>query len=157
MCVTWYSNNFRLHKPIAKFFKSVGVIHIKVDGKIVYTVKKLSTLKTTSNQSIDASLSLDTALLNSIRGNKIKAVELLLTIGANPNLVIPSSGKTALEVANTMRGSRDLTVLQVACQFGHCDTVSMLLAAGDIAPHDIWTSMHIASKNGFQSIVKTLH
>ena len=147
VCVTWYSRNIYFYQPIAYHLKSMGVMYIKVDGKTIYE----------SNEPIDDSL--DTALLNAIDDENYVTIELLLTIGANPCLPIPSTGCTALKVMTKMRDIHRCTVLHVACQYGHCDTVSMLLDGGsDPNTKDRYncTVLVVASSNGHTKVVELL-
>ena len=139
--VQWQSMDFMPY-PISHSLKLVGIIYIKENGRMIYE----------ADQPIDDSLSLDTALLNAVEGNSAEAIELLLTIGGNPYLLIPSSGQTVLNIATKIKNKHGVTVLYVACQYGHCDTVRMLLAAGS----DPKTVLMKASSKGHTKVVKSL-
>ena len=76
----------------------------------------------------DKPISLDSALLQAIEKGVINAVELLLAVGANPYLSLPS-GDAAIGVAGKMMDA-GRTILHKACWYGHCDLVSLLLAEG---------------------------
>ena len=77
----------------------------------------------------DTPVSLDSALLQAIEKGVIDAVELLLAVGANPYLSLPS-GDTVIGVAGKMMDDGGNTILHKACWYGHCDLVSLLLAEG---------------------------
>ena len=150
LCINLTCSKFILHPSVTNHtLKLVGVIHIKVDGKVIYE----------TDQPIDDSASLDAALVSAIMDNDAIAVELLLTIGGNPYTVVPFLGQSVLDVAANMRGNDDCTLLHIACQYGHCDTASMLLKA-DTDPNlcDACgrTPLQVACAHGNVKIMKLL-
>ena len=138
LCVTWTTTRhkaerytMRMHESqlmmyvpelghsfdFSTFADVVGILSLTVGDEEIYRRQDQS----------DKLVSLDSALLQAIEKGAIDAVELLLAVGANPYLSLPS-GDTAIGVVGKVMDDGGHTILHKACWYGHCDLVSLLLA-----------------------------
>ena len=111
---SWYKY-IELHN----FADVVGMISLTVGDEEIYR----------RPGQCDTAVSLDLALIQSVETGIIDAVELLLAVGANPHLSLPS-GDIATGVAGKMMDDGGNTIPHKACWYGHCDLVSLLLNDG---------------------------
>ena len=142
MCITWIAPGLvEVEKPKVyskDFMDAMAVLFISVGDKDIYRRQDQS----------DAPVSLDLALLQSLEEGVIDAVELLLAVGANPYLSLPS-GDIAITAIVNMRDKDGSSVLHSA--YKHADVASLLLSEGcdpDVADIDGYTPIMMASKHG---------
>ena len=134
-----------------EFMKAIGVLYLIVEETIIYELE--------TPEQEDISITLDKALLKVLESGpaiSISAVELLLAVGSDPNLLL-SSGDTAISRAAKIFNSS--TVIYMACLRGHTNVVSLLLNAGadpSIAAENTCTPLFAASDNGHSEIVGLL-
>ena len=143
-----YINLDELLQPFAKshsFLKSVGVLSLIVDGKVLYEVKSQKTCPET----------IESALLKAIELNLMPSVEFLLALGAGSDI----TAKTAITAACQMHGRRGTTLLHIASYYGHLDVVTLTLNAGtdpNTVNYDHVTPLIIASSQGHVDVVRSL-
>ena len=95
-----YVNLDKLLQPFAKshnFLKSVGVLSLIVDGKVLYEVENQSTFPET----------IESALLKAVELNLMPSVEFLLALGAGSDI----TAETVITAACQMQGRRGTTLL----------------------------------------------
>ena len=143
-----YINLDELLQPLAKshsFLKSVGVLSLIVDGKVLYEVKSQKTFPET----------IESALLKAIELNLMPSVELLLALGAGSDII----AETAITAACQMHGRRRTTLLHIASYYGHFDVVTLTVNAGtdpNTVNDDHVTPLIIASSQGHVDVVRCL-
>ena len=162
LCITWAVFDTCIRSTIVTkrayntdFMCAIGVLHLTVGDTVIYE---------TLEQESTAALTLDEALLKTLNlesAGPISAVELLLAVGGNPNLLLPSGDDdTVISRAAEIRDSEGYTVLQFACYWGHYD-VAMLLLRANANPNipvakNGWTPLLMASDKGYDDIVELL-
>ena len=155
MCITWIAPDVEVDKIVdcnmvynKHFMDAIAVLSLSIGDVEIYRRQDQS----------DTPVSLDSAMLQAIEKGVIDAVELLLAVGANPYLSLPS-GDAAISAIVNMRGKRGWTVLHSA--YRHADVTSLLLCEGcdpnvvDNA-YDGRTPIMVASKYGYCDTVGTL-
>ena len=130
MCITWIAPDVEAGEIVRDvvynkhFMDAIAVLSLSIGDQEIYRRQDQS----------DTPVSLDSALLQAIEKGVIDAVELLLAVGANPYLSLPS-GDAAIGVAGKMMDDGGRTILHKACWYGHCDLVSLLLDGGRTILH----------------------
>ena len=153
MCITWIAPDVEVDK-IANhdmvhnkcFMDAIAVLSLSIGDEEIYRRQDQS----------DTPVSLDSALLQAIEKGAIDAAELLLAVGANPYLSLPS-GDTAISAIVRMRDEDGRTVLHSACR--HADVTSLLLCEGcdpNVVDNNGYTPIMVASKYSCCDTVATL-
>ena len=155
MCITWIAPNVEVGKIAdcgmvykKPFMDAIAVISLSIGDEEIYR-------RQDCDQS-DIPVSLDSALLQAIEKGVIDAVELLLAVGANPYLSLPS-GDAAISAIVNMRDKDGWTVLHSA--YRHADVTSLLLCEGcdpNVVDNDGDTPVMVASQYGYCDTVAAL-
>ena len=153
MYITWIAPDVEVGKIVhldmvykKSFMDAIAVLSLSIGDKEIYR----------RQDQTDTPLSLDSALLQAIEKGVIDAVELLLAVGANPYLSLPS-GDAAISAIVNMRGKDGWTVLHSA--YRHADVISLLLCEGcdpNVVDNVGCTPIMVASKYGYCDTVATL-
>ena len=126
--------------------KVVGVISLKIDDKVLYEGPN------------EGCHILESAFLQAVELGNVSAVELLLAVGCDTSLHMPT-GELAINSAMKLRDSEGMTIFHLACLNGHTDVVHILLAAGvspELKTSNLMTPLMIASQNGHNEVVELL-
>ena len=126
-----------------------GVLYLQIGIEIVWKDKECTIS------------SVNDGLVKALQLQDVCAVELFLSIGADPHIELPS-GHSAVTAAIQLRNPFGSTVLHTACQHGHLETAELLIAisislgsqkeALNRADALGYTSLAIATINGHSSI-----
>ena len=152
MCITWIVLDVEAYKIFDHmvynklFMDAIAVLSLSIGDQEIYRRQDQS----------DTPVSLDSALLQAIEKGVIDAVELLLAVGANPYLSLPS-GDTAICAIVNMKDECGRTVLHSA--YGHADVTSLLLCEGcdpNVVDNVGCTPIMVASKYGNYDTVAAL-
>ena len=153
MCITWIAPDVQVEKIVDRdmvynkpFMDAIAVLSLSIGDEEIYR----------RQDQTDTPVSLDSALLQAIEKGVIDAVELLLAVGANPYLSLPS-GDAAISAIVSTRGKDGWTVLHSA--YRHADVTSLLLCEGcdpNVVDNDGNTPIMVASQYGYCDTVATL-
>ena len=152
MCITWVAPDVEVGEIVRDmvynkpFMDAIAVLSLSIGDEEIYR----------RQDQTDTPVSLDSALLQAIEKGAIDAVELLLAVGANPYLSLPS-GDAAISAIVNMRGKDGWTVLHSA--YRHADVTSLLLCEGcdpNVVDNDGDTPIMVASQYGYCDTVATL-
>ena len=147
ICVTWVvpDTGYNIVYDM-RFMDAIAVLSLSIGDEEIYGRQDQS----------DTPVSLDSALLQAIEKGVIDAVELLLAVGANPYLSLPS-GDEAISAIVNMRDEDGRTVLHSA--YRHADVTSLLLCEScdpNVVDNVRSTPIMVASKYGYCDTVVTL-
>ena len=92
-----------------------GVLYLQIGIEIIWKNKECTIS------------SANDGLVKALQLQNVYAVELFLSIGADPHIELPS-GQLAITAAIQLRDPLDNTVLHTACQHGHLETAELLIA-----------------------------
>ena len=149
ICVSWVIPDIDtsvLDTVSPDLLKVVGVISLKIDDKVLYEGPN------------EGCHILESAFLQAVELGNVIAVELLLAVGCETSLHMPT-GELAINSAMKLRDSEGMTVFHLACLNGHTDVVHILLAAGvspELKTSNLMTPLMIASQNGHNEVVELL-
>ena len=154
MCITWVAPaDVQVEKIVDRdvvynkpFMDAIAVLSLSIGDEEIYR----------RQDQTDTPVSLDSALLQAIEKGVIDAVELLLAVGANPYLSLPS-GDAAISAIVNMRDEDGWTVLHSA--YRHADVTSLFLCEGcdpNVVDNVGRTPIMVASKYGYCDTVATL-
>ena len=130
-----------------------GVLYLQIGNQIIWKDKECTIS------------SANDGLVKALQLQNVYAVELFLSIGADPNIELPS-GQLAVTAAIQLTDSLDSTALHTACQHGHLETAELLIAVSislglqkealNKADALGYTPLSIATTNGHSSIAGLL-
>ena len=130
-----------------------GVLYLQIGIEIIWKNKECTIS------------SANDGLVKALQLQNVYAVELFLSIGADPHIELPS-GQLAITAAIQLRDPLDNTVLHTACQHGHLETAELLIAVSislglqkevlNRADALGYTPLSIATTNGHSSIAGLL-
>ena len=130
-----------------------GVLYLQIGNQIIWKDKEYTIS------------SANDGLVKALQLQNVCAVELFLSIGADPHIELPS-GQLAITAAIQLRDPLDNTVLHTACQHGHLETAELLIAVSislglqkevlNRADALGYTPLSIATTNGHSSIAGLL-
>ena len=156
LCITWIST-VADESIIAtewaydiEFIKAIGVLYLRVGDTVIY--------KALVQEQKGTIITMNRALLMTIESGPLSAVELLLAVGGNPNLVLPS-GRTIISKAATATDDDGDTVLHYACQWGHHNIAALLINANanpNQPKHNGWTPLMMAAFYKHNKIIELL-
>ena len=153
ICVSWIIpevDTSKIVKDVAyspDFMKAIGVLLLTMGDDVIFEL--------TQEQE---DMTLDSALVQALDHGPLLAVELLLAVGGDPHQQL-ASGDTVIGKAAKMVGTYGMTVLHVACQYGHSIVVSLLLKANaniNSISCNGWTPLMKAAYHGHCNIVELL-
>ena len=128
-----------------------GVLYLQIGNQIIWKDKDCTIL------------SANDGLVEALQLQDVCAVELFLSIGADPYIELPS-GQLAVTAAIQLRDPLDSTVLHTACQHGHLETAELLIEVSILLEEEAlnradalgYTPLSIATTNGHHSLAGLL-
>ena len=130
-----------------------GVLYLQIGNEIIWKDKECTIF------------SANDGLVEALHLQDVCAVELFLSIGADPHIELPS-GQSAVTAAIQLKDSLHSTVLHTACQHGHLETAELLIAVSILlglqkevlnkADALGYTPLAIASTNGHHRLAGLL-
>ena len=130
-----------------------GVLYLQIGNQIIWKDKECTIS------------SANDGLVKALQLQDVCAVELFLSIGADPHIELPS-GQLAVTAAIQLKDPLDSTVLHTACQHGHLETAELLIAISislglqkevlNRADALGYTPLAIATTNGHHSLAELL-
>ena len=149
ICVSWIIPDIDASELVTvspDLLKVVGVISLKIDDKVLY------------DEPHEGCHILESAFLQAVEVENVRAVELLLAVGCDSNMYTPT-GEVAITSALKLRNSEGLYLLHFACINGHTDVVHTLLKAGsspEVTTNHLETPLILATQNGHNEVVELL-
>ena len=149
ICVSWVIPDIDTSVLVTvspDLLKVVGVISLKIDDKVLYEGPN------------EGCHILESAFLQAVELGNVRAVELLLAVGCDTSLHMPT-GELAIASAMKLRDSKGLGAFHLACLNGHTDVVNILLAAGispEVTTNSLMTPLMMGCWNGHSVVVSTL-
>ena len=149
ICVSWVIPDIDTSVLVTvspDLLKVVGVISLKIDDMVLYEGPN------------EGCHILESAFLQAVELGNVRAVELLLAVGCDTN-ILTHTGELAITSAMKLRDHKGLGTFHLACLNGHTEVVSNLLAVGvspEVTTNSLITPLMMGSWNGHSVIVSTL-
>ena len=149
ICVSWVIPDIDTSVLVTvspDLLKVVGVISLKIDDKVLYEGPN------------EGCHILESAFLQAVELGNVRAVELLLAVGCDTN-ILTHTGELAITSAMKLRDRKGFGAFHLACFNGHTDVVSILLAAGsspEVTTNSLMTPLMMGSWNGHSVVVSIL-